>query len=792
MQGRARSDVIALARLTLGPHPPTIRPLMKFTIPDDAEILAVFGTAVQHPLHISEIAERLGLPLTARRPLSEALDAMAARGLLAVLPGSRYRLPRRAAAELQGRYSQNPRGFGFVTAEDGGPDVYIPATAMRGAMHGDRVAVFVQQSLRGREGVVTRVLVRRSPRVPGVLRIRPGGAWVEPDDLRIRGPIPVESIGSAKDGEAVVCEIVRWPEHAGELPQGLVRESLGRPGQLDVEVRKVLLREGVEEDFPPEAIAEAEALPARLAPDDYLGREDLRELPLLTIDPPDARDHDDAVYVRRRDGGGYVALIAIADVSHYVQPGTALDDAARARGTSIYLPDRAIPMLPRQLSSHLASLVEGEDRLTLAVEVHLSAQGKIEKSRLIEGVMRCQAGLTYGNVAWVMGWSDLGKPSDQALRFKPDLEVAAELAGILRTRRMRRGSLDFDLPEARVRFAEDGTTPIDIVQSREDPGIKRAYNLIEELMLLANEVIAQTCIKRGAPTIFRVHGAPEEDALVKIATVARAYGFDIDPEDAAHPKKLAAFLRKIQGTPAARVLGMVLLRSMPQAVYHVENIGHFGLAAEAYLHFTSPIRRYPDIIAHRVARQVARKEKIRMDEQTLQAMRSVAVESSRLERRAMEIEREVMDLYRCVVAQSHIGEIHHGVVSGLSTSGPFVQLESPFIDVMVRTSDLGEDTWELDDLGIRLHGARSGLTFALGDPLIVEITDVSLSRRTVYGRMPEEERDALTIARKRPRRSTRVAAAREKPRTAPPRKGRPGKRENARTGGKSASRKRGR
>jgi ribonuclease R len=620
-----------------------------------------------------------------------------------------------------------------------------------------------------------------------VLRVRPGSAWVEPDDARIRGPITVDGVGTALEGEAVVCEITRWPEHAGELLVGRVRESLGRPGQLDVEVRKVLLREGVEEEFPPAAVAAAAELPEWLLPADVEGRVDLREVPLVTIDPDDARDHDDAVFVRRRDDGGYVALVAIADVSHYVRPGTAFDEAALTRGTSIYLPDRAIPMLPPELSSHLASLVEGQDRLCLAVEVQLSAEAKIIKARVLEGVMRCQASLTYSNVAWALGWSDLGKPSEAAAEHRPHLEVAAELSSLLRARRMRRGALDLDLPEARVRFAEDGATPTDIVQSRQDPGLKRAYGLIEELMLLANEVVAGLCLKREVPTIFRVHGAPEEEGVLKICTAARALGFELDPDDAAEPKKLSRFLRKIAGTPGARVLSMLLLRALPQAVYHVENTGHFGLAAEAYLHFTSPIRRYPDLVVHRVLRQVARGERVRADEAALEALRAAAVESSRLERRAMDVERDVLDLYRCVVAQAHVGEVHTGTVAGLSNSGPFVQLESPFIDVMLRVADLGDDAWELDELGMRLHGERSGLTFAMGDELTIEIVEVSLTRRTVYGTLPAEARDALSVRRRKRRGGEGPGALGVKAR-----KGRPGKAERAHARGAKSSRATGR
>jgi len=360
-------------------------------------------------------------------------------------------------------------------------------------------------------------------------------------------------------------------------------------------------------------------------------------------------------------------------------------------------------------------------------------------------VMRCHASLSYQNVAWALGWSDLGTPSDAATKLKGDLEVAAECSALLRARRMRRGSLDLDLPEARIKFADDGTTPIDSVQSRQDPGIRRAYSLIEEFMLLANEVVAGLCIKRKVPTVFRVHGAPEEEGLQRLCAVARAFGYELDPEDAVEPKRMSKFLRKISGTRETKVLHSVLLRSLQQARYQIDNIGHFGLASEAYLHFTSPIRRYPDVIVHRVLRHLARKDRVRDDEEAVEALRVAAAESSRLERRAMEIEREVTDLHRCVIAKQHIGEVHTGVVSGLSMSGPFVQIESPFLDVMVRAHDLGEGAYEMDPLGLSLTAVDSGRKFVLGDELTVELRDVSLPRRSVYAVIPGDARDESAV-----------------------------------------------
>lgn len=720
---------------------------MAHTIPDDAEILAVFESAEgRRSLHVTDVLERLGLAMFQRRALEEALDAMYARGLLTALSGSRYRLPKkRSAPELVGFYKHNPRGFGFVAPDDLSEDVFIPNTSIAGAMHGDRVAIRAFPVERGREGVVLRVVERRPARVPGVLRLRGESAIVECDDLRLRGPIIVEHHEGASDGDAVLCEITRFPDHSGELPLGRVKGSLGRPGKLDVEVTKVLARDAVEETFAEDTQREAQSLPERLLPDEYLGREDLRGVPLVTIDPDDARDHDDAVYVRRDSSGGYVAYIAVADVSHYVQPGTSIDRDARARGTSIYLPDRAIPMLPRELSSNLASLREGEDRLTLAVEVHVTADGRIGRTRVIEGVMRSRARLTYGNVARAMGWSDLGAHSDKAVELLPDIEVAAELSSLLKSQRMRRGSLELEVPEPRVKFAEDQKTPIDIVQSRRDPGLKRAYSLIEELMLLANEVIAQHCEKHKVPTVYRVHGGPDETGLTKFCTAARALGYDVDPEDLANAKKLSKFLRKTMKDPSARVLHFLLLRSLPQAQYHVENTGHFGLASEAYLHFTSPIRRYPDVLVHRVVRQIARKERIRKDDEHVNELRTSAALSSRLERRAMEVEREVLDLHRCVVAQGHIGETFSAVVTAVTGSGPFVQTEQPFLDALLRGASLGEAEWELDQSGLAVRGRKTGAVFRVGQLTTVQIEDVSMARRQIFAKLAPSAIESMRI-----------------------------------------------
>lgn len=717
---------------------------MKPTVPDDAALLAALRSAAR-PMHISEVATHLGLPLSSRRRLSDALAALVERGLAHEMPGARYRLPKQAGAALEGRFTQHPRGFGFVTANDGGADVFVPNTAILGAMHGDLVAVTATDGHRGREGVVTEVLKRRPATVPGALRVRPKGSWVEPDDARIRSPITLREAPQARDGDAVIVEVTQWPEHPGETPEGRVIEVLGDSGELSVEVRKVLVREGVEEGFHDDALAAAAALPEAILDADREGREDLTGLDLVTIDPDDARDHDDAVLVRPLpDDMGWSVIVAIADVSHYVTPGSALDAAAMERGTSIYLPDRAIPMLPRELSSKLASLVEGEDRLVLGVEATVAPHGELLTTRLFEGVMRSRARLTYGQVAQALGWSEAGdRPATPvAPELMPALTAAAECATRLRSRRMHRGALDFDLPEGRVRFGDDGRTPVDVVQSRKDPGVHRAYSVIEELMLLANEAVAQVMVERDVPTIFRVHGEPDAEALERFCGVARAYGHRLDPEDAKKPKKLSAFLRRVQASPEARVLGTLLLRAMQQARYSANNVGHFGLASKAYLHFTSPIRRYPDIVVHRATRALVRKQDPSRSDEARAANARAAAEVSRLERRAMDVEREVLDLYRCVVAQPRVGELHTARVSGFSAQGVYLDIEAPFLTGLLRLEVLGQDQWALDELGISLASERTGRRFTLGDEVAVEIVEVSLPKRAIYLGLPLEDREA--------------------------------------------------
>jgi ribonuclease R len=696
--------------------------------------------AQRRPMHVAEIATRLGVEAGAHDALQRVLDDLAFDGSVAPMSGHRFRLSReqteRHGAEIQGILSVNPRGFGFVARAGDDGDIYIPPEAMRGALHGDTViARVVTRSRRGVEGEILRIEKRRTARVAGTLRRRGKSVWLEPDDSRLRGPIVLVDATGGEDGDAAVATITRFPELADENPEGKLDAVLGAPGDPEVEVQKILIREGIEEPHPPAAVAEAEAYGAEVDTAALVGRVDLTGVPLPTIDPEDARDHDDAIWVTRgQEDGSYKAWIAIADVSHYVRPGTALDESALGRGCSIYLPDRAIPMLPRALSSNLCSLLPNVVRLCLAVEVDLDATGTVMKSRIVEGFMRSAAKLTYGGVARALGFTSEPPRSEEAEAMRDDLAVLADLARLLRARRMRKGALDFDLPEAKVTLDPETRAPLSVQKRTHDPGVAKAYQLVEELMLLANEQVATFLVERDIPGIFRVHGAPDPEKLSRFATMCGELGVKFDLEDAEDPKKLSVFLKKIQAHPQKQVLHMLLLRAMRQAVYDVANKGHFGLASSAYLHFTSPIRRYPDLVVHREVRQALRGERIDRSGEALDRMRNAATVASETERKSMDVEREVVDLCRALYMRDHVGEILEGIVTGLVGSGVFVQIDDPFIDVLVKSESLGNDEYALDDENLRMVGKRSGDRIGLGDSMMVEIDDVSIQRRTVYGR----------------------------------------------------------
>jgi ribonuclease R len=706
--------------------------------PRRADVIATLAS-FSRPLHTSEIATRLSVGPGHEAALGRVLDDLVFDGTVIALAGHKFKLAGRGRVReeqtVDGHLSAHPRGFGFVSPGGDAEDVFIPQEAMGGALHGDLVRVrIVAQTARGREGAITDILERRHPRVAGMLRKKGKSAWLEPEDTRVRGPIVLGPDAPGEDGMLAVVSIERYPETLDENPEGVVVEILGAPGEPKAETRKILVLHSVEEPHGALAVAEAEAYGADVPPEALAGRVDLTGIPLPTIDPVDARDHDDAVWAVRLDDGGYKVWIAIADVSHYVRPGTALDTEARERGCSIYLPDRAIPMLPAALSSRLCSLLPGVLRLCLAVEATLDATGTVTSAKVIEGYMRSAAKLTYEGVARALGLTHAPEPSPEAEAMREDLQLLREISGLLRARRMRRGALDLELPEPKIILDEETKMPIGAERRAHDPGVAKAYQIVEELMLLANEAVAELCVAKSAPVIFRIHGAPDPIKLQRFAALAQQLGVPMEEGQADDPKKFSAFMKKLRAHPQRALLDSILVRSLKQAVYDIANIGHFGLASSAYLHFTSPIRRYPDLVVHRVVRGLVRGQRADQSEQATSAMQDAARLASERERRAMRVERDVVDLYRALFMRDSVGDMFAGTISSIVGSGIFVTLEDPFVDVLVRSESLGGDAFAADDDGLAMIGVRSGERLGLGDSMMVQIEDVSIARRTIYGR----------------------------------------------------------
>lgn len=717
-------------------------------------------------LHAREVAARCGVPEAHYSHLLELLDQLSFDGTVRRMPGNRFKAKTDAiegGSTWEGVLSMNPRGFGFVAAA-GQDDVYVAPDAIGGALHGDRVRVSVlSRTSRGVEGRIEEIVARRSTRVAGVLRKSGKSLWLEPDDTRLRGPIIVHRAPrDARDGLAAIIDITRFPLFGDELPEGALLAVLGVPGDPKVEVAKILVREQVVEEHPEEALAEAERMAARLRRLDKEGRVDLRHVPLPTIDPEDARDHDDALWVEAT-ADGYTAYVAIADVSEYVREGTSLDDEARRRGCTIYLPDRAIPMLPSALAADLCSLVPERDRYCLCVIAQLDRNGHVRDFEVVEGIMRSAAMLTYGGVARALGFDPESPQSAQAEAMKSDLGVLDELARKLRKLRMDRGALDLDLPEPRIHVDDKTGAPVDVTRRAVRPGLRRAYSMVEELMLLANELVARWLTTRRVPAIYRVHGTPDEQKLERLAEVAETLGTRVDLNELVEPKGVAKFLKRLEKHPKKQVLETLLLRSLKQAVYDIVNVGHFGLASDHYLHFTSPIRRYPDLRVHRQVKALLRGQKPDQSKPAVEDMRAAATESSVRERAAMEVEREVVDLYRALYMRDRVGDLFEGRVAAVTMGGLYVTLDEPFVDVLVRYEALGPDRYEVSDDELSAVGVRSGDKVSLGDRVTVEIEDVAILRRTVYARRIASEADAFESPEEgeRPRRGRLGRLARD-------------------------------
>jgi ribonuclease R len=724
------------------------------------ELGAILAAAPPGGLSLDEIAERLGLGGASgeRRLLREQLLELARSGEVVKL-GKRYgrqpRVPEQPGTVI-GLVRVTQGGRGFVDLGEAYEEVMVAPEALGAAIDGDTVEVRSWPGARRREGEVVRVVSRGRVRVTGLFQGGggKGAPWLEPDDPRLPSPAVVLEAGPGRDGQAVLADIVTYPSRLRAPLQVRVTRVLGDPGKLRTEVARSVAGGGIEEEMPEKVLRAARGLPQQVGAADLEGRLDLRELPFVTIDPFTARDFDDAVAVEPGPHGTTRVWVAVADVSHYVPEGSPLDEEARRRGCSVYLPDRAIPMLPPELSSQICSLVPDQDRLAMVVKLDIAAGGKVVAAEHAAAVIHSHGRLDYGGVAAALAGDLRGRRAGYRQHIEM-LEALEQVASALRTRRLARGALDLDLPEAQVQLDEDDPDRVrDIVEARPDEPVKRAYNLIEELMVAANEAVAESFVEARQPTLWRIHAPPEQGALLRLADLLAAYGLRVDPESLATERGMGRMLRRLREHPAARPLAFQVLRTLKQAVYSTENVGHFGLASRAYLHFTSPIRRYPDLHVHRLLKRLLRSN-VEVRQRSLPELAALARESTASERRAIEVERQVASLYAARLMRDHLGEEIWGTVSGVTSFGLFVTLDEPFVDGLVRLDKLGE--WmELIPEALQLHGRRSGRRILLGDRLLVKVENASIARRSVelgiVGEEPRTRTSTSTSASTRKRR----------------------------------------
>ncbi len=670
------------------------------------------------------------------RELKNMLEDMVDDGELVRLKGNCYALPG-TTGTIQGRISIHRDGYGFVTPPAGGEDIFIPGKYLKGALHGDLVQAQSSPSSKGGgklDGRVLTVVERAVTRVVGRYEETRHGAIVISDDQRLNlvVAIPPTGRGTATDGHQVVVELTSYPV-GGRPAEGRVIEVLGWPNNPDVEVQSVMRRFDLPHIFAPDALAEAEAINSTVSPGDLEGRVDLRSLPTITIDGETARDFDDAVSLRR-EGHSFRLWVSIADVSHYVKKDSPLDRDAYLRGTSVYFPDRCIPMLPERLSNGICSLNPAVDRLTLTAEMLFSPDGTMQESTFYPSVIKSAARMTYTGVKQIIVDNDRAM-SDHYPLITPMLCEMKELALILTAMRNRRGSVDFDLPEAEILIGPDGQTE---KISRAERNL--AHQLIEEFMLAANEAVALHLTTHAIPLLYRVHEKPDPLKLHTFQEFIYGFGYELPlTGDAIKPSELQTLLARAKGQPEERMINYALLRCMKQAHYAADNTGHFGLASACYCHFTSPIRRYPDLVVHRILKaalamappHTAGGKSSRQLTIATEHLAEVAEQTSKRERIAMEAERDVVEMKKLQYMEQHTGEEFDGYITGVTPFGFFVELTELFVEGLVHLSTLADDLYTHAEKQHSLIGRRTGKIFRIGDTARISVVSVSPATRRI-------------------------------------------------------------
>ena len=689
---------------------------------------------IHHPANAREIVRLLKIPREERAALKRLLRSLVADGELIEIRGNRYGLADRMDLVV-GRLTAHPNGFAFVEPErpiEGAKgDMYIAAANVKEALHGDRVVARIEQHRPdGRvEGRIVRVLERRTQTIVGQFDVDSGGlSYVSPFDKRVLTDvhIPRADAGKAQPGQMVTVDVTQWPT-ATRGPVGRVVEVLGDIDAPGVDTEIILRKHGIPDEHSEESIAEAKRIGGSVKERDIRGRTDFRDRIVVTIDGEHARDFDDAISIERLKNGNIWLGVHIADVAHYVAEGSALDQEAYERGTSVYFPERAVHMFPAELATGLCSLNPHVDRLVQSCLMEVNRRGEVVRYEMHDGVIRSTERMTYTAVNAILTDQDKATMA-QYRELVPTFEMMRDLFHILNTRRKRRGSVDFDLPQPEIILDAEGLIQ-DIVASERNI----AHRLIEEFMLLANETVAGHLESHGMPALYRIHEAPDPLKVMQFQEFVSSLGFNLQvPATGPRPAHFQKLVDQIRGTPEERPIALLMLRTMQKARYDPMNLGHFGLAAETYTHFTSPIRRYPDLVVHRLLRE-QRLTRVTEDrkEELAEDLPEVGRHTSDMERRADEAERELVQWKKVRFMSDKVGDVFQGYITGVAPFGLFVELVEHYVEGMVHVSSMADDYYRYSETTHTLFGENTRKKYRLGDKVTVQVVRVDLEKRQI-------------------------------------------------------------
>ena len=678
------------------------------------------------PMKLKELAILLQVPKEQRNELKKIMDALEAEGKVHISSKGKY--SKGEAKHIIGVFTSHARGFGFVTIEGEPEDVFISEDDINGAFHNDKVEVIIKSTSSGKrkEGKIIKILEHGTTRLVGYFQKNKNFGFVIPDNQRFVQDVfvPLERSKGAVTGHKVVVELTKYGDEKHK-PEGKVVEILGHTNDPGVDIMSIVKGYDLPTEFSERVLNQAERVAKDVSEADMEGRMDLRTWTMVTIDGEDAKDLDDAISIAR-DGENYILGVHIADVTNYVQENSALDREALKRGTSVYLVDRVIPMLPHTLSNGICSLNAGEDRLALSCIMTINAKGNVIDHTIAETVVHIDERMSYTSVKKILEEKD----TEETCRYQtlvPMFELMAELSGILREKRRQRGSIDFDFPETKMILDADGR-PVDIKPYDRNVATK----MIEDFMLLANETVAEDYFWQEIPFVYRTHEAPDEEKIKKLATFINNFGHSVHiANKEIRPKEIQKLLAKVEGTAEDMLISRLALRSMKQAKYTPENAGHFGLAASYYCHFTSPIRRYPDLQIHRIIKENIR-GRMNNDRREHYAtiLTEVAKQSSQRERLAEEAERETVKLKKVEYMAERIGEVFEGVISSITKWGMYVELPNT-IEGLIHVTNLYDDHYNYIEEQYEMVGEHTGKTFKLGQTVKVKVIGTDRLQRTI-------------------------------------------------------------